>query len=163
MITAEIKAIQRLNKNKHFKLLEEKLLPVVISEGSFIHRIKEGDEAELFYYLMPYYGPINMDQYVAGKGNKLEIAEILGLGLKLFDALKVIHKSGYIYNDLKLDNIMLRGDIQSLAKSKITLVDFGFAKKYYFTIKTDNGPKHGHQMQRELPFFQGNLLNASMD
>ena len=46
----------------------------------------------------------------------------------------MIHEAGYIYNDLKLDNILI-GDDMSLPHAvnslyKIRLIDFGLAKKY---------------------------------
>ena len=46
----------------------------------------------------------------------------------------MIHEAGYIYNDLKLDNVVI-GDDMSLPKAKhslykIRLIDFGLCKKY---------------------------------
>ena len=46
----------------------------------------------------------------------------------------MIHEAGYIYNDLKLDNILI-GDDMSLPHAKqslykIRLIDFGLCKRY---------------------------------
>ena len=46
----------------------------------------------------------------------------------------MIHEAGYIYNDLKLDNIVL-GDDTSLPQAKhslykVRLIDFGLSNKY---------------------------------
>jgi serine/threonine protein kinase len=48
--------------------------------------------------------------------------------------LRIIHDSGYTYNDLKLDNILV-GDCKEIPNYKQTLhnirmIDFGLAKKY---------------------------------
>lgn len=67
--------------------------------------------------------------------------------MKIFDALTLIHRAGYVFNDLKLDNIMINGDLKSpcdLKNAEIHLIDFGFAKKYYRSIKTDGGHRHLH-------------------
>jgi tRNA A-37 threonylcarbamoyl transferase component Bud32 len=34
-----------------------------------------------------------------------------------------VHESGHVYNDLKLENVMIEGDL-------VFLVDFGLATKY---------------------------------
>lgn len=46
----------------------------------------------------------------------------------MIDCLKYIHDAGYIYNDLKQDNIMITE--QEDDSFKVTLVDFGLVTKY---------------------------------
>ena len=56
------------------------------------------------------------------------------IGLQLLEQIKVIHDTGYTFNDLKLDNIMvgypetIEGHRDYLHKVK--MIDFGLAKKY---------------------------------
>ena len=83
--------------------------------------------------------------------------------MKLFDALKVVHKSGYVFNNLSAKNIILRGDLQNFNETKLKLVDFTLSKKYYYTISTPNGPKHGHINQENLRVFEGDIICASID
>lgn len=45
------------------------------------------------------------------------------IALKLLNALKYIHSKGILHRDIKLANIMLRGD-------EIVLTDFGMAEFY---------------------------------
>jgi len=61
------------------------------------------------------------------------------LGAKLVELLQVIHKAGYIYNDLKPDNILLGYNEQPpqwpelgncFKDLTINLVDFGFATPF---------------------------------
>ena len=56
------------------------------------------------------------------------------MGVSLLNSLSLIHDAGYIYNDLKLDNLVV-GDAPELSGSshnlhKIRLIDYGMAKKY---------------------------------
>ena len=56
--------------------------------------------------------------------------------------LEKIHMSGYVYNDLKLDNLMTdfkyklpkEGSRQNVFENvQLTIIDFGFATKYLST------------------------------
>lgn len=57
---------------------------------------------------------------------------------QVVDCLEYIHDAGYIYNDLKEDNIMIteQGDDDF----KVTLVDFGLVSKYI---------KNGHHIAND--------------
>ena len=45
--------------------------------------------------------------------------------------MEKVHESGYTYNDLKLDNILV-GDVDQTPDKmhEIRLIDFGFAERY---------------------------------
>lgn len=72
----------------------------------------------------------------------------------MIDCLEYIHDAGYIYNDLKQDNIMITE--QDDGKFLVTLVDFGLVSKYMKNgthISEDERSKH----------FYGCLQFADMD
>ena len=49
----------------------------------------------------------------------------------MLEIFEKMHYSGYTYNDLKLDNIMIGDQFNSIESLKqIRLIDFGFATKY---------------------------------
>ena len=58
--------------------------------------------------------------------------------------MKIVHKTGYVYNDLKLENIMLMGDLTELSRADIHLIDFGLTQKFYSTYKSSDGYNHVH-------------------
>ena len=83
---------------------------------------------------------------------------VLQIGIQLIDSLKIIHEAGYIYNDLKLDNIVI-GDDVSLPHSKqslykVRLIDFGMSTKY---LKEDGT----HAPKKKVQIFKGNLVFSS--
>lgn len=89
---------------------------------------------------MPRYGR-NLYDVVKSQGNILSRMSVFELGLQLLNILELIHNSGYVYNDLKLENIVLgANDIEpNLLKNpldgvsgqfKINLIDFGLASKW---------------------------------
>jgi serine/threonine protein kinase len=118
---------------------------------------------------MPYFGSTNLEQHVENCKSKLNERSIISLAITLINAVKIVHKAGYVYNDLKLDNILvsnktgLKNDPGALEGAKIHLVDFGFASKYYNSFKTADGIKHSHVAQEDLDCFTGNMINASID
>jgi serine/threonine protein kinase len=81
-------------------------------------------------------------------------------------SLEIIHNSGFIYGDLKLDNIMLgnqwkdeqRTDCEEsiFEGADLHIIDFGFSKSF----KDDQG-KHLDQTNTEN--FYGNLLFSSLN
>lgn len=58
------------------------------------------------FYIMPRFG-LNLEQYFDQQNRTLSKASVYGLGIKVLSILEQIHSSGYIYNDLKLDNLLI--------------------------------------------------------
>ena len=110
---------------------------------------------------MPNYGSVNLEKF--SEKCTLSSSSVLSLGLKILEAIQLVHKAGYVYKDLKLDNLVVMGDHKRPKDVDLTLVDFGFASKFFYSIKTDEGIRHIHVDQKELDHFQGNLINASID
>lgn len=70
----------------------------------------------------------------------------------------MIHEAGYIYNDLKLDNILV-GECRDYPNYKrtqhrIRIIDFGLAKTYI----DENGE---HLPKKRERYFRGNMIFAS--
>ena len=70
----------------------------------------------------------------------------------------MIHESGYTFNDIKLDNILIGLPSTFAAHKeylhKIKMIDFGLAQKF-----VDSEGKHIPEVRER--FFQGNLIFAS--
>ena len=80
------------------------------------------------------------------------------IGLQLLDQIKLIHDTGYTFNDIKLDNILVGypsvlGDYKEFLH-KIKIIDFGLAIKYV-------NEKGEHIAATKQRLFQGNLIFAS--
>lgn len=71
------------------------------------------------------------------------------------DKLKAVHDCGYLFNDLKPNNILV-GNQDEKELHKIRLIDFGISKKYL-----DNNGEHFKQTEEN--FFRGNFLFASVN
>ena len=79
---------------------------------------------------MPFYGS-NLDSVFEKYHSKFEAKTIYQIGIQMLEIFEKIHYSGFTYNDLKLDNIMIGDQFNSISSLKeIRLVDFGFAEKY---------------------------------
>lgn len=108
----------------------------------------------LSYYIMPFYGS-NLDSIFEKHQFKFEAKTIYQIGIQILEIFEKIHYSGFTYNDLKLDNIMIGDQFNSISSLKeIRLVDFGFAAKY-----RDESQQHLPQENTEV--FRGNLIFAT--
>ena len=52
---------------------------------------------------------------------------IFDVSRQLINCLQVVHKAGYVYNDLKPDNVMISFDANS--QMKVSLIDYNLATK----------------------------------
>lgn len=89
-----------------------------------------------------------MDTYFEAVGKKFSKASIYHLGLTVLEILEQIHAAGYVYNDLKLDNLLIGFHDQVPGETyedncfkncTINLVDFGFATRYLEKKQYNNG------------------------
>mmetsp|Transcript_37766 Transcript_37766/g.57823 ORF Transcript_37766/g.57823 Transcript_37766/m.57823 type:complete len:136 (+) Transcript_37766:384-791(+) len=117
------------------------------------------------YIIMPRYGK-NLSNFLIKNELDLSVASIIDLGRRVLQQLKAVHKAGYVYNDLKPDNIMLNysanpkeehSEVSCFEGVNLHLVDFGFC-----TVYKDR--KNGELYPREIiKKFRGNLRYASAD
>lgn len=87
---------------------------------------------------MPRYGS-NIDYFCQKSNYFLSNQSICDIGRAMLFTLQATHKAGYVYNDLKLDNLMVGFDQKVLKNSRTEsifkhctfhLIDFGFATRY---------------------------------
>ena len=89
----------------------------------------------------------------------------VSLGIQLLNILEQIHNAGYIYNDLKLDNLMVMHQFTTdflnsgniFLDNEVAVIDFGFATSY-IDDKTKEHIKKGR-----LQTFRGNMEFASLN
>ena len=117
------------------------------------------------YYIMPRYGP-NLHSLFAKAQHKMTKDSALKIGLKVLRHFEKIHRAGFIYNDLKLDNVLVNFDFDSASFSKsfnkdkfddidVNLIDFGFLSRY-------RDEKTGeHICEGLVEFFRGNFMFSS--
>ena len=82
------------------------------------------------YYILQKYGN-NLDNIFTQFNMQFSMKTICQIGIRLINIIQVIHEAGYVYNDMKLDNVLI-GDHKNKENTKhdIRLIDFGFASKY---------------------------------
>ena len=82
----------------------------------------------------------------------------LQVGIQLLDSIKMIHQTRFLYNDLKLNNIVV-GDAEELPNQtkslhKIRVIDFGLAQRYH-------DADGNHIPMKKQGTFKGNIIFAS--
>ena len=90
---------------------------------------------------------------------KFSKESILSLGIQLINILEQIHSAGYVYNDLKLDNLMVMHCVMPdfynsgniFLANEVAIIDFGFATRY---LRKKSGE---HIESKILSEFRGNF------
>ena len=118
------------------------------------------------YFIMPHLGA-NLDQLFKGRGQQFTPNSIYSLGIQLLNIHQQVHSAGFVFNDLKLDNLMLDFDSNEklLLESNddifedynVNIIDFGYATSY---LKQDG---QSHIKKKVLDFFRGNIMFSSMN
>lgn len=92
------------------------------------------------YVIMPRFG-MKLEKLYFKRKNNFSRESIYALGIQLINMLQKVHEAGYIYNDLKLDNLLLdygvdcdsylrKTDDNIFMSHSVNLIDFGFATRY---------------------------------
>lgn len=117
--------------------------------------------------VLPRYGK-NLNDVFKKRNAIFSKKQIYSLGIQLVNILERIHDAGLVYNDLKLDNLMLDYDMansqkqllnddEMFEKGHINLVDFGFATSYLADGKKE------HIQKSEVAFYRGNFIFSSIN
>lgn len=65
------------------------------------------------------------------KKKAFTLKTVLQIGKQLLERLEALHELGYLFLDLKLDNILLGShNLHTTESSLIYLVDFGISRRY---------------------------------
>lgn len=111
----------------------------------------------------------NLQDYFEHQNSKLPEISIYSLAIKITTLLESLHKCGYVFNDLKLDNLMVEyndylPDIKTITehqdafeKCTINLVDFGMVTNVF------NRQTRQHINQKDVEEFRGNIMFASLN
>ena len=80
----------------------------------------------------------------------------------LIGIMKIVHKAGRTFNDMKPQNVMIsykNKEVFNSSELAVTIIDFGFVDKF-----KDEKNQYAHIDRSEtVDLFQGNLLFASID
>lgn len=80
---------------------------------------------------------------------------IMSVIRELIVAISLVHESGHVYNDIKMENVMIKKYKNPSTRFYIKLIDYGFVTKY-----TDDAGNH--LKPGKVNFFKGNLLFSSV-
>ena len=103
-------------------------------------KVKNENSTIYMYVVMPRLG-MNLQDFFTTKNAGFTERSIYSLGIQLLNILEKVHLAGFIFNDLKLDNLLLDfgSDAKQLKKdvdtdifstNNINIIDFGFATPY---------------------------------
>lgn len=125
------------------------------------------DNAIIFSYMvMPKYGMTLHDLFQARKG-QFSGASIYSLGIQLLNIFEQIHTAGFVFNDLKLDNLLFDIDVDAeklrtmeeniFDNNNINIIDFGFVCPFL------DQETQTHLEKTQLDIFRGNMVFSSLN
>ena len=80
------------------------MIPKVKDFGSIIVADRKGNKKLYLYFVMQRYEK-TLHQLFFNK--KMSSYDIIDISIQMLKVLEIMHESGYVHNDLKLDNIMI--------------------------------------------------------
>ena len=91
-------------------------VPGIVNVGRFFEANNTG------YIVMDYLQGITLQEYLAGRGEKIPFDEALNIMMPILDALKEVHAEDLLHRDISPDNIFIT------KYKQIKLIDFGAAR-----------------------------------
>lgn len=132
MDDGKVVLIKQMLDQPNYDQFRKQLMQSFKREAIFLRKIKHPafpigfeyfERGKSFYLIMEFINGKELakalEDYRTEKG-KIEDGLLVYLGVQIADALEVIHAHGYVYRDLKPQNVMLDG-----ISSRIKLIDFG--------------------------------------
>lgn len=113
------------------------------------------------YYIMPKFGT-NLSSFLQNQKGLQKIDSILTICYQLIGIMKIVHKAGRTYNDMKPQNVMIsykNKEVYNSEELDVTIIDFGFVDKY------KNSKRQNAHIERSdtNQTFGGNPMFASLD
>lgn len=125
--------IKQMLDQASYDQFKTQLLKAFKREAKFLRKIKHPafprgfeyfERNKSFYLVMEFINGKELtkaiEDYKKQNGGAVEDGLLIYLGREIADALEIIHQQGYIYRDLKPQNVMLDG-----ISSRVKLIDFG--------------------------------------
>ena len=128
-------------------------IPSTVARGVMRYNSElNGEPVDVSFIIMKKY-ECNLLQYVNAHENSLKLKQIASIIQQILLGLEIIHQSGYIHNDLKLENLMLQK--RDRDGPRVLIIDYGFTTEYL-------DQNANHIPKDELEYFRGNLMFASL-
>ena len=98
-----------------------------------------------------------LHSHLKQRGKPFTLKTVCQVGIRLIELFEMLHSTGKVYNDLKLDNILV-GDKDGSASSlcDIRLIDFGLCTGYL-------NSKGQHIKEVNKTPFSGNMILGSVN
>ena len=155
-------------KGKMLKILHWGFIAMVDTEkvqNTDTTELDESNSRICIYVIMPRLGK-NLDKIFKKRNAQFTKEQVCSLGIQLVNILEQVHSAGLVYNDLKLDNLLVDADtdIKDVCKTdddifdmiNVNLIDFGYITKYQ-----DSTTKE-HISKSKVDMFRGNIVFSSV-
>lgn len=141
-----VKSCQKSNASILSSLRKESQTLSNLSHTNIAKFIENFETEENFHIVIEYFEGITLYQYLKNKPlTRLEENEVKLIFGQIVETVDFLHSEGVAHGDLKLENILIRGD-------KIKIVDFGFSAKLNKVRKVFCGTNN--YLSPEITLFQ---------
>ena len=98
-------------------------------------------------------GP-DLKSLIRGRSKPFTLDSVVHIGVQLLERLAALHSQGYVHRDIKPDNVLLGGELDSPASKDVYLIDFGICRQF----RNKNGE---HTPLKTNQPFAGNVIFSS--
>ena len=84
------------------------------------------------YYIMPKFDT-DLASFLKNQKGLQRIDSILTINFQLIGIMKIVHKAGRTFNDMKPQNVMIsykNKEVFNSSELDVTIIDFGFVDKF---------------------------------
>lgn len=113
-----------------------------LSHPNIVNVYDVGEDDNLYYIVMELVEGITLKKFIERKG-RLEINEVIGIGIQIAQGIEAAHKSHIIHRDIKPQNIIISRE------GKVKVTDFGIAKAATSNTITSNAMGSVHYISPE--------------
>lgn len=106
MSMREYGILKQINKLKQQGGDNVRHFPKVYAGGEFVLQDKQSQPTRHAYIIMEKLGK-SLQTYLKERNKTFSLKTVCQVGIQLLDILEQVHRAGYVYNDLKFDNILV--------------------------------------------------------
>ena len=104
----------------------QQYFPKTFGGGSF----KDDNGQTVSFIIMEKLGN-NLENYLYNREQNFSMQTECQIGIQLISCIEMLHQTGYVHNDIKLDNIIVGdGSGSEESQNQIRLIDFGLCSSY---------------------------------
>lgn len=157
--TNEEVAIKIENVNDNILLKNEAMIYKLLEKVSGVPKLRGFGKIDCYQYLIIDKLGLSLEDLRIKCGGKFSLKTVLMIAIQIITRIENIHKQGLIHRDIKPDNFLM-GDMNTITKSRLYLIDFGLSRLYIDENGEHIEPQTGRKIVGTTRYISINIHNG---